>query len=91
MVAVQCVSAAAEIIVIPVRSQHVVNVIVKAFEAEGSSKFVSLGSMVKYHIQDHFNPIVMKGFDKGLQFRSLTVIFVDRGVAGIGGKKLTVL
>ena len=76
MITVQRVSAAAEIIIIAIRRQHIVNIIVKPFETEGWSLLISFCRMVKYHIQNHFNAIIMKCTDQFFQFQSFLIIFL---------------
>ena len=76
MVAVQCVSAAAEIEVGSVRHQHVVNLIVKSLEAEHRSLLVSLSRMVEHHVKNYFNSILMKRLDQLFQLRSLMVMLL---------------
>ena len=64
MITVERISAAAEIIIMSVRSQHIVNVIVKAFERKARTEFISLSSVVEDDIEDHFYAIVMEIFDQ---------------------------
>ena len=87
MVAVQGIAAATEIIVIPVRCQHIVNVIVKSFEGKAGSSLISLRRVIKYHIQNTLNAILMKGADQFFQFRSFFIIFHLRRVTGVGCKE----
>ena len=87
MVAVQRIAAAAEIVVVAVRREHVVDVIVQPFKGKGRSLFVALRRVVEDHIQDHFDLIVVKGFDQILQLGALLIVFVGGGVAGIGSEK----
>ena len=83
MVTVQSVSAATEVVVISVRSQHIVNVVVESLEAEGRSLFISLCSVVKYNIQDNFDAICMKFADQSLELCSLAVVFIGRRIAAV--------
>ena len=87
MITVQGVSAAAEVVVIAIRSQHIVNIVVKSFETECVSFFVSFGSVIENNIQDYFNPVVMKCFDQCFQFRTFLVMFICSGIAAVRSKK----
>ena len=87
MITVERISAATEIIIMSIGSKHVVNLVVKAFERKGWTKFISLGSMVKNHIQNNLHVLVMKFFDQTFQFHSLAVVLFRRAVAGIWCKK----
>ena len=87
MITVQGIAAAAEIIIFSVRSQHIINVIVKAFEREKRPILISFCRMIKDHIQDHFDPVFMKIPDQPLQFCTFPVILLFRGITGIRRKK----
>ena len=87
MVAVQSVSTAAEIVVISVRRQHVVNVIVESLETEGRSLLVALCGMVEYNVEDDFNPVCMKFTDQCLELCTFSVVLVGRRVAAVRSKK----
>ncbi len=87
MVAVQRIAAAAEIVIIPVGRQHIVNLIVKALKAEGWPVLISLRRVIKDYIQNHFNPVFVKLPDKLLKLRSLPVVLFGRDIVGIRGKK----
>ena len=88
MIAVQRIAAAAEIVIISFRCEHIINLVVKTFETEGFSQFISFGSMVEYDIEDNFDPVLMKITDQFLQFSSFTVMFRLGSVAGIRGKEI---
>ena len=47
-----------------IRGQHVVNVVVDPFKREKRSLFVSLRRMVKYDIQNHFDPVLVQLTDQ---------------------------
>src|SRR5699024_8577217 len=66
MIAVQCISAAAEIIVFSVRCEHVVDIVVKTFKAEGRSHLVPFRRVVEYHVEDHIDLVVMECLDQVL-------------------------
>ena len=76
MITVHDIATATEIIIITIRCQHIVNIIVKPFETEGWPLLISFCRMVKYHIQNHFNAIVMKCTDQFFQFQSFLIIFL---------------
>ena len=87
MVAVQSVSTAAEIVVISVRSQHIVNVIVESLETEGRSLLIALCGMIEYNVEDDFDPVCMKFTDQCLEFCTFSVVLVGRRVAAVRSKK----
>ena len=87
MIAVQGVAAAAEIVIIPIGRQHVVDVVVKALEGEEGAHLIALGGVVKDHIQDDLDPIVVEGFDQLLELITLHVPLGRGGIAGVGGKE----
>src|SRR5699024_2847473 len=66
MITIQSISTSAEIIVMSVRSQHIINVIVDSFEGKDRAVLISLGGVVKNHIQDNFNPILVQFLNKFL-------------------------
>ena len=70
-----------------VRSQHIVNVVVKPFERKARTEFISFGSVVEDNVEDHFYSIVMEIFDQCLEFQSFAVIFHRRAVACIWCKE----
>ena len=63
VVAVQCIAASTEIIIISVWSQHIAELVVKAFEGEDRSVFIPFGSVVKDNIQDDLNTIFVQLLD----------------------------
>ena len=87
MVAVEGVAAAAEIIILPVRREHVIDPVVKALEAEARPLFVALRRMIEHHVQDHLDPVFMQRPDQLLEFRPLPVVLAGRRIAGIRRKK----
>ena len=60
MVAVQSIAAAAEIVIVPIRRQHIINLIVKSFETKCGTFFISLRGVIEHNVQDHFDPILMQ-------------------------------
>ena len=60
MVTVQSISTSAEIVVISLWSQHIINLIVKALKAEGFSQLVSFGGMIEYNIKNYFDAIFVE-------------------------------
>ena len=87
VVAVQRIAAAAEIIVIAIRGEHVINIVIKPLKGKERPLFIPFCSMVEYHIQDYFNPIFIQGPDKRFQLQPFLVIFKLCGITGIGGKE----
>ena len=86
VVAVQGIAAAAEIIVIAARREHIVHLVVEALEAEGGPLLVALGSVIEHHVQDHFYAVVVEGLDQHLQLIVL-VGFLIGDIVGVGGKE----
>ena len=83
MIAVQRISTAAEVIVFPVRGEHIVDIVVKPLETERRAHFIPFSRMVEHNVQDHVDLIVVQRFDQPLQLHSLAVIFDAGGVACI--------
>ena len=57
MIAVDGISTTTEIIIVSIRSEHVIHIIVNPLEGEKRSIFIALGSMIEYGIQDDFNTV----------------------------------
>ena len=57
MVAVHGIATTGEVIIIAFGCQHVINIIIEAFERDKRSVFIPFCRMVEYHIQDYFNVI----------------------------------
>ena len=87
MVTVQCIAAAAEIIIFSVRRKHIIYIIVKSFKRYERTILISLRRVVEHHIQDHFDIIVMKFPDQVFKLCTLSVKFFLRAVACIRRKK----
>ena len=87
MVAVQRVAAPAEVIIFSIRSEHIVNVIVKPFEAEGRSHLISFCRVIEYHVKDYVDFIVMERFDQPLQFHSFPIILDTGRIACVRGEE----
>ena len=87
MVAVQGIAAPAEIIVFPVRGEHVVDIVVKSFETEGRADLIALGGVIEHHVQDHVDLVVVERFYEFFQFHPFPVVFDPGGVACIRGEE----
>ena len=87
MVAVQGIATAAEIVIFSVRRQHIVDVVVKAFEGKEGAVFISLGSMVKHYVQKYLDTVLVKDTDQVFQLITLPVILCAGSVAGVGGEE----
>ena len=83
MVTVQSISTSAEIVVISLWSQHIINLIVKALKAEGFSQLVSFGGMIEYNIKNYFDAIFVELTDQLFQLSSLTVMLRLGSIAGV--------
>ena len=64
MIAVDGIPAAGEIIVIPIRRQHIVDVVVEPLEGYERPVFISLRGMVENHIQNDLDACRMKITDQ---------------------------
>ncbi len=87
MVTVERIPAAAEIVIVPVRGQEIINIIVKAFKREKRAVLIALGGMVKYNVQKDLNAVFIEQPDQLLELVALAVILRAGGIAGIGCKK----
>ena len=87
VVAVQGIAAAAEIIVIPVGRQHIIDLIVEALETEGRTLFVALCGMVEHNVKDDLDAVVVEGLDQDFQLGAFLVVFIVCDVTGIGGEE----
>ena len=87
MITVQRVAAAAEIIIVSIRCEHIVDFVIKSLKTEHRTFLISLGRMIKYHVEDHFDAIFMKILDQFLELPSLMIPAVPGGIAGVRGKK----
>ena len=86
MIAVDGVPAAGKIVVIPIRRQHIVDVVVEPLERYERPIFISLRSMVENHIQNDLDARRMEIADQRPQLVPLVVILLLRAIARIGGK-----
>ena len=84
MIAIHGIAAAAEIIIIAIGSQEVINIVVKAFKRYERPVLVPFCRMIEYHVQDNLDSVLMQGFYQLLQFRPLPVILYRRCIAGVG-------
>ena len=87
MIAVHGIPAAAEVIIVAVGSQKIVNVIVKAFKRDEGTVLVAFRRVVEDHVQDHFDAIFMKRLHQLLELHSFPVVLHRRGIAGVGREK----
>ncbi len=86
VVAVQGIAAAAEIIVIAIWRQHIVNFVVEALEAEGRPLFVTLRGVVEHHVQDYLDAIIVQGLDQHFQL-IVPVGLIPGDIVSVGGKE----
>ena len=87
VVAVEGVAAAAEIVIIPLRGEQVVNIVVKALEGEEGAPPVALGGVVEHHIQIDLDAPPVGLLNEQLQLVALPVVLGAGGVAGVGGEE----
>ncbi len=87
VIAVEGIAAAAEIVVLSARGEHIVDAVVHALEAHEGTFAVSLRRVVEHDVQDDLDLALLEQLDQFLELGPLLVIF-DRGCIGcIGGKK----
>ena len=87
MITVEGVAAAAEIVVLSSRSEHIVDAVVNAFEAHEGTGTVSFRSVVEHDIEDDLDLVLLEELDQLLELGSLFVIFDGGRVGCIGGKE----
>ena len=87
VVAVQRVAAAAEIVIIPVRRQDIIDIIVDPLEGEAGAVVISLRRVVEHHVQDDLDSVLLQLVDQLLQLIPLMVVLHHGGIAGVGGEK----
>ena len=88
MIAVQRIAAAAEIVVLAVRGQNIVNVVVDTLEGDEGTALAPLRGVVVDDIEEALNAVVIELLDQPFELRPLAVVLAAGGVAGIGAKKL---
>ena len=87
MIAVECISAAAEIVILSARCEHVVDAVVDALETHKRAPAVTLGGMVEYYIQNDLDLVFLQDLDQSLEFGTLLVVFDRSRICCVGGKK----
>ncbi len=87
MIAVDRVPASAEIIVVSVRRQNVIDVIVDSLKREDRSVLVSLGGMVKHHIENDLDSVLFQFADQIFELLSLMVVLNHGRIAGVRRKE----
>ena len=87
VVAVQGVSAAAEIVIVSLGGEEVVNIVVEALEGEEGPVLVALRRVVEDHVQVDLDPVFVAVLDEPLELVALPVVLQAGGVAGIGGEE----
>ena len=87
VVAVQGITAAAEIIVIAIRCQHVIGLVVDAAIGDVGALLVALGGVVEHYVEHHFNAVLVQLFHHVLQFIHLHGEPASRSIGGLGGKE----
>ena len=87
MVAVEGVSASAEIAVFSSRSEHVIDAVVHTLKGHEGTCAVPLCSVIEHNIQINFYLVVLQDLNQILELRSFLVIFDRCRICCIGGKK----
>ena len=87
VVAVQGITAAAEIIVIALRCQHVICLVVDAAIGDIWALLVAFSGVVEHYVEHHFNAVLVQLFHHVLQFIHLHGEPACRSIGGLGGKE----
>ena len=59
MVAIQGIAAAAEIIIVPIRRKHIVDIIIKPFKGEARAMLVPFRRVIEHHVKNTLNAVFM--------------------------------
>ena len=87
VVAVQRIAAPAEVIIMTVWRKHVIGLIVDAAIRDVGSLFVAFGGVVKHHVENHLNTVLMQLLHQVFQLIDLHGIFSRRGIGSFGSKE----
>ena len=87
VVAVEHVAAAAEIVVLAVGREHVVDVVVQSLEREEGTLFVTLGGVVEHDVEDDLDAVGLEVADELFQLGALAVMAVVGFIAGVGSEE----
>jgi len=87
MVAVERVSAAAVVLVVPAAIEHVVDPVLQPLEAQRRPFFVALGRVVEDHVEDHLDARPVQGLHHLLELADLVPGPVAGGVAPVRGEQ----
>ena len=83
MIAVERVAAAAEVVVVSVRRQHVVDVVVETLEGDHGSVLVAFCRVIENDIEEALDPVPVQFADQFLQLIAVLGRFVAHRVAGV--------
>ena len=86
MIAVHDIAAATKIVIIALRRQHIVNLVINSFKRKSRSQFISFRCMVKYHVQNDFDALVMQFADQPFQLIALMIMLYRVRIAGVWRK-----
>ena len=87
MVAVHGIATSAEIVVMSIRCQHIINIIINALKRKTRSILISLGSMVKHNIKYNLYSVSVKFFYKAFERITFSCLFMTCSVTCIWCKK----
>ena len=87
MITVQCITTTTEIIIPAFRCQHIINSVIKPFEWEKRSFFISFCCVIKYNIQNHLYAIGIQFTNQIFQFIAFPIELFICSITGIRCKK----
>ena len=87
VVAVERVAGAAEVEIVAIRRQHVVDLVVEPAERDIGSHLVAFSGVVKHHVQKHLNTGPVQLLDEVLELIGLHAQFAGCRIAGLGGEE----
>ena len=83
VVTVHNITTSTEIIIMCIRCQHIINIVVNSLETEARSHLVSLRRMVKYHVKNNPNSVLLQFADQMFQLIALMVMLLTKSITGI--------
>ena len=87
VIAVQRVTASAEVEVTAIQGQHVVGLVVDTSVGDIRPVFVTFCRMVEHHVENHLNAVGMQLFDQVLQLVHLHGEPTRRSVCSLGSEE----
>ena len=84
IIAVQSIAAPAEIVIISFGGQKIIDIVIQPLERDIGTVFIAFRRVIKHHVQDHFDSILVQFPDQGFELIVHTVIGLRTGIAGVG-------